>query len=365
MKRRDLLRGLGAATAAGLASPLPGQTATPLPRVPQVNGGMNVQPLRRLEANAGRTPPLIVPELVDLQVRLLYELGFQSMRITISFNRFAPDFLAAIPYVRAARALGLDVLGILVDFAGYDLAQALASERTRREVLATYVEIFDRPVAVAGPAIAAAGGIAFQVLNEPSHFLGLRPEEYVETFLAPTYRDLKRLDPALTVVSAAEVGIVDGIFPLHAMLAAGLERHCDVVAYHVYSRNYLTLLPGLTRKRLWVTESGAAGTENHLAWATETFAEIRAALPAVERIDFFQLLDFEPGRFRLYDLVRAGTGVRPLVESEALVAHYRHRVEALMAGRPHARYEDLVPDVTRYFPTEADLAAIARTSFAP
>src|SRR5262249_36049169 len=91
-------------------SPSPSPTPPPLPPLPRVNGGINVQPLRSF-APTPATGPAIQPELVDLQLRLLYELGFESMRITITYNRFSADFLAAIPYVRAARALGIEVLG--------------------------------------------------------------------------------------------------------------------------------------------------------------------------------------------------------------------------------------------------------------
>jgi hypothetical protein len=98
MDRRDFLRlGLGGLVGAGV------QTDAPVP-VPRVNGGINIQPVRRLEPDAGLTPPLILPEVVDAQMRALYELGFEHVRLTLSFDRFGPDFVAAIPYVRAARA---------------------------------------------------------------------------------------------------------------------------------------------------------------------------------------------------------------------------------------------------------------------
>jgi hypothetical protein len=110
--------------------------------LPRVNGGINVAPLRRFETNAGFTPPIIVPRLVEVQLRLIYELGFEQMRIMLSFGRFGPNFLASIPYVRAARALGIDVLGIVDQFSGLDLVLAIADLATRDEVLETYARIF-------------------------------------------------------------------------------------------------------------------------------------------------------------------------------------------------------------------------------
>ena len=81
--------------------------------MPRVNGAINVQPLRRLDPAANAIPGIEV-ELVDAQMRALYELGFAAVRITVTFSRFGENFLAAIPYVRAARALGIDVLALAV-----------------------------------------------------------------------------------------------------------------------------------------------------------------------------------------------------------------------------------------------------------
>src|SRR3990170_4766519 len=136
MDRRHFLRlGVGVFVGASIQT-------VPAP-VPRVNGGINIQPVRRLEPDAGLTPPLIVPEVVDAQMRALYQLGFEHVRLTLSFDRFGPDFVAAIPYVRAARALGMDVLGVIGQFTGYDLVQAIADPATRDEVLETYLDIFD------------------------------------------------------------------------------------------------------------------------------------------------------------------------------------------------------------------------------
>src|SRR5262245_24460828 len=166
MRRRavlGLLGGVAAAPEALLAQALPA-TSSPLPRVPRVNGAINIPPLRSLDPAADQLPN-IEPEIVDAQVRALYELGFAAIRVTVSFSRFGPDFLAAIPYVRAARALGIDVLALLADFSGYDLAQAVARPRTREEVLRTIVAIFGPGPAPAGGA-GFVGGVAWQVLNE-------------------------------------------------------------------------------------------------------------------------------------------------------------------------------------------------------
>src|ERR1700741_5393270 len=114
MQRRRFLEGLALGLPALSAH---AQPSAPLPRGPRVNGGIHLQPLRRLDATPGALP-LIEPDLVDLQLRALFALGFEQMRVSIPFERFSPNFLAAIPYCRAARALGLDVVGVMTDFGG-------------------------------------------------------------------------------------------------------------------------------------------------------------------------------------------------------------------------------------------------------
>jgi hypothetical protein len=329
-----------------------------------VNGGINIQPLRRFEDDAGFTEPLIVPELVDIQMRLLYELGFEWMRITISFAEFGPEFLAAIPYVRAARALGINVLGIIGQFGrGRDLAQALARPETREEVLRVYLSLFDDFVPPASSEVEQPGTFAVQILNEPTHFTGISPRTYVREFLAPVYNDLKSEDPQLIVVSAAAVGNADGILRTRSMLDAGLESFCDRVAYHIYDRRWIPGLAGLTSRPVWVTESGITPPERHLDWITETFDEIRNGIEGVEEIFYFQLFDKEPERFRLIDIVADPDGsFHEVMESTAAIDHFAARVAA-SGNTSRAMYRDLIPDITRYFPTDDDLAVIRSTSF--
>jgi hypothetical protein len=362
MRRRDVLGLIGGAAAAPRALLAQAPPAVPLPRVPRVNGAINIPPLRRLGAGAGPWPG-IEPDLVDAQVRALYELGFAAIRITASFARFGADFLAAIPYVRAARALGLDVLVLLADFSGYDLAQALTRARTRDEVLRTIVALFGPAPAPAG-GTGFVGGIAWQVLNEPAHFLGIAPDHYVQELLAPAYEDLKRLAPDVLVLAAAEIGNLDGIARLRHMQEAGVEAFCDRVAYHVYGTNLLPHLAGLSRKQAWVTESGATGTGNHLSWHRDVLPRIKEGIGNVERVYYYVLYEEAPRGFRLVDVQRAGDGrVEVRAESQALVQHLAQRVTDATAGAPTAAYRDLVPDIRAYFATDDDLALIAATSY--
>src|SRR5262245_52230112 len=365
MLRRRQFLGLLAAAGAPRAW---GQLPAPLPPVPRVNGGINVQPLRQLGGAPAGTHPLIDPELVELQLGAVYALGFEQLRVTLSFNRFGPDFLAAIPYCRAARALGIDVVGVMSDFAGYSLAQALLNQRSRAAVLNTYRDIFVLPtVEPASPVVARAGDFSLQVMNEPTHSLGLTPEEYVHELLRPVNTNFKLRNPDMLIASAAEVGNVEGLFRMRAMLEAGLEAHCDRVAYHVYSRRLPPLLSGLTRRPVWISESGADGTAGHLAWFRDVFPELQRSIAGVERIFFYVLFDPDPGRFRLFEVARDSSGVARLrVESRELVDHLASRVTAASGAVARAPFEQLIPDVTAYFPTQFDLDRVVEaTPFLP
>lgn len=362
MRRRQFLGLL----AAGV--PAAAQLPAGRPPVPRVNGGINIQPLRRLSGAPSSAQPLIDPDLVALQLRAVYALGFEQLRVTLSFNRFGPDFLAAIPYCRAARALGIDVLGVMSDFTGYSLAQAILNERSRAAVLNTYRDIFVLPsVEPATPAVARAGDFSLQVLNEPTHALGLAPDDYVRDLLRPVNANFKLRNPDILIVSAAEVGNVEGVYRMRAMFEAGLEAHCDRVAYHVYSSRLPPLLSGLARRPVWITESGAAPTAQHLPWVRDVFPSLRRDIAGVERIFFYVLYDTGPGRFRLFDVARDASGVARLrVESQELVDHFAARVAAASGAAPSATFEELIPDVTKYFPTQFDLDRVVEaTPFIP
>jgi hypothetical protein len=330
--------------------------------VPRVNGGINLHPLRRYDRVSDFTAPVIVAQLVDLQLRAVYELGFDAARITLSFSYFAPDFYASIAYVRALRALGIDVLGIIGEFGpGFGIARALADERIRPLVLRAYRDIFARPVEpVSG--IDRPGALAFQVLNEPANFFGLPPADYVRHALAPASRELRRIAPELPLVSAPPVGGSDGVLRLRAMIDAGMERHCDRLAVNVYETAVLPFLAPMPRLPVWVTETGIRGPDEHLAWYRESVAEIRAGLPDVERVFYYDLFDFERHGYRIIDILELNDGFESRVESPSLVEHLQRRIVDEAGPGPYVPYDDLVPDVSAYFPDDEDARIIASTS---
>jgi hypothetical protein len=353
---------LGAALVAGAGWGLAGrsfaQSALRGP-VPKVNGGVNVQPLRRFGVDAPGAQPLIDPGLVEVQLEQAYALGFDGLRITVPFADTS-NLLASLAYVRAARAVGIDAVCILTDFSGLATAQALLDARRRPELLTALVELFARPVAPAGPAVPEIGRIAFQILNEPTHFTGLAPESYVREVLRPTFTDLKRLAPEVIVVSAAEVGNTAGPLRVRAMLEAGLQDFCDRIAYHVYSEKAIGALGGNVDRLVWITESGASEGARHLPWVRDVFPRIRAGIDDVSRIFYYVLYGTEPG-FRVIDIVPGDAGGwRARDESAELLAFWRARVRAAEGGRVSATWRELVPDVTAYFATRADLRVVER-----
>jgi hypothetical protein len=327
--------------------------------VPKANGAVNVHSLRCW--GCAPSDETIDPALVTLQLSAVYELGFDGIRIPAPLSD-RNTFLSTIAYVRAARALGIDALVLLSDFSGLTLARALADDRRRQDVLRMYANIFAPPPEPVVPGMGSGGPkgvgrIAFQILNEPAGFVGLAPEVYVREVLTPCYVDLKQVSRSIIVVSAAEVGIAAGVPRMRAMLEAGLESTTDRIAYHVYSREVIPLLPGDVRAIVWVTESGNDGTAGHLPWVRDVFPEIRAHMPDVTRIFYYDLFDTTAGAYRVLNIEPEGDGFRAVVESTALHGWWTDRVRAAAAGNPLVGFASLVPDIRKYFPTPADVEA--------
>jgi len=328
--------------------------------VPKVNGAINVHPLRCLGCSA--LDDTIDPSLVALQLSAVYELGFDGIRITAPLGDLH-SLLAAIPYVRAARALGIDALVLVSDFSGLALAHALFDPNRRAAILRLYAQLFaarQLPLApeLGGLGPQGTGRIAFQILNEPVDFVGLPPAVYVQQILAPCFAELRAIDDGIIVVAAAETGNLAGPARMRAMLEAGAERVCDRIAYHVYNREAVSMLPGDVRRVVWVTESGVSGTARHLAWVREVFPEILAHVADATRIFYFDLFDLDPGGYRVLDIRLEPTGYRAAVESTALHGYWSARVAESAGGRPLVPFASLVPDVRAYFPTAADAEAV-------
>jgi hypothetical protein len=331
---------------------------------PKVNGAINVHPLRCWGcAPADET---IDPALASLQLSAVYELGFDGIRVTAPLND-KYTFLAAVAYVRAARALGIDALVLLSDFGGFTLPRALSDDQRRETVLQAYSDVFAPPPDPVVPGMGSGGPkgvgrIAFQILNEPAGSVGMAPEVYVREVLTPCYVVLKQISKSVIVVSAAEVGIGAGVPRIRAMLEAGLEATTDRIAYHVYSRDVIPLLPADVRAIVWVTESGTEGTAGHLTWVRDVFPEIKSHMPDVTRIFYYDLFEAAAGVYRILEIQPAGDGFQAIVESTALHGYWSDRVQAAAAGNPLTGFATLVPDIRLYYPTPADAEAFDRAA---
>jgi len=343
------------------ANVLPGSGLDPTPGppipVPKINRGINVHPVRCLSCAA--TDSDLVPEIVELQLEAAYELGFDGLRITAPIGD-RNTLLAAIPYVRAARAVGVDAVVVLADFSGLTFARALHDDDQRFDLLKAYAQVFGVPPAPTAPGLGGlgprgVGRIAFQILNEPAAFVGVPPDVYVQELLTPSFVDLKNIDPSILVVSAGEVGTLAGPARIRAMLEAGLERVTDRIGYHIYNRDTIPLLDDHVRAIVWVTESGTQGTAAHLPWVRDTFPEIRARIEDVTRIFYYDLYESDRGVYRILDIQRDSRGYRAVIESTDLYAFFQAEVARAAAGRPLLRFKDLVPDIHVYFSTPEDV----------
>ncbi len=321
--------------------------------IPRVNGGINIQPIRVVDPAEG-SEPIIRPELIDLQLRAIYEAGFESIRLTLSWDGLRFDLLAAIPYVRAARALGIDVLGIIGQLGfGHDLSRLLSDDETREPVLQLFVDTFAGDV-LPVPGNERRGDIAFQIFNEPTNFLGLSAGEYVRFLLRPISETLGRLSPDTQLICAAPVGLEVGLRRAAELLEYGAENYCDRMAFHVYDEDSVESLAELTQAPVWITETGIAETASHLRWVTEFVPSLESRLD-VERLFFFQPSAFSPGGHRLIALEEADGGFASRIESEALWSHYRDRAVGGLTNSEIIPYDELIPDITQYFPADEEV----------
>ena len=154
--------------------------------------------------------------------------------------------------------------------------------------------------------------IGFEIWNEPNmnrtdnSILELTnsPENYVE-MLARAYNVVKENGGKLVVGTSTTS--INQNFPASldynkAMQAAGAEQFLDIWGIHFYGKQYERVLfdggvadfvEGLSRA-VWVTESGAQGTNNQLAYGEEVWPFLIDNMPAIDRIYIYQYAEATP-----------------------------------------------------------------------
>jgi hypothetical protein len=167
------------------------------------------------------------------------------------------------------------------------------------------------------PVVSRYGGngrvIGFQVGNEPNQNnrdnqnLGLVTDAaaYVD-LLKMSHAVIESIAPAKLVITAATTAINQN-FPgsldyNRAMRDAGAQDYADIWAIHYYGKQYENLIrPGGVRdfanglsKPIWVTESGAQGVNEQLAYGEEVWPYLREKIPGIQRIYQYQFTESTP-----------------------------------------------------------------------
>lgn len=176
----------------------------------------------------------------------------------------------------------------------------------------TFVERFVRPVV---SRYRGNGRIAgWQIWNEPNMLsnpdnqlldMAENPENYVE-LLAKAHAACKSIAPNRLVVNAATTAINQN-FPgsldyNQRMVDAGIEGFLDRYAVHYYGRQFENLVRpdgvrDFLRQRaapIWVTESGAQGVNNQLAYGEQVWPYLIEQVPGIQRIYVYQFTEDSP-----------------------------------------------------------------------
>lgn len=237
-------------------------------------------------------------DLRFVRVLIAWDDGAQPSKGSAPNFNFFDGIISSIP-------AGLDALLVVT---GAPSWMSDASNWTGGDPRRTFVEEWF------GPVVARYGGngrvIGFQVWNEPNQnnrenqALGVvgDPGAYVSLLSAAAAR-VRSQAPSKLVVSAATTAINQN-FPgsldyNRAMRDAGAQDHADIWAIHYYGKQYENLIrPGGVRDFLnglrlpiWVTESGAQGVNNQLAYGEEVWPYLVEKVPGVQRIYQYQFTE--------------------------------------------------------------------------
>lgn len=215
---------------------------------------------------------------------------------------FYDDILAALPP-------GMDALVILTALPSW---MSDPANWTAGNARLTFVERWVRPVAQrygANPKV-----VGFEIWNEPNNEsfaenavadVLLSPSNYSQ-MLSAAAAVVRAEAPGKLVVSGATTAINQN-YPEtldynRDMLAAGAQDTVDVYGIHVYGKqfeNYIRdggvddFIDDLT-KEVWVTESGAQGTNSQLPYAEQIWPFLEGRIPTLGRIYQYQFVENTP-----------------------------------------------------------------------
>ena len=155
--------------------------------------------------------------------------------------------------------------------------------------------------------------IGFQVWNEPNQdntenqILGLTNSAalYVD-MLKRSSEVIRARAPSKLVVGAATTAINQN-YPTslnynRAMQDAGAQSHADIWAIHYYGRQFENVIrpggiadfTGGLSLPIWITESGAQGVNQQLAYGEQVWPFLREKIPTIQRIYVYQFTEATP-----------------------------------------------------------------------
>lgn len=173
----------------------------------------------------------------------------------------------------------------------------------------TFVESWVRKVAAR---YAGRGRVVgFQIWNEPNdpanddnivmQFVG-QPDNYVE-MLAAAHGVISGSAPSKLVVTAATTAInqnyPDSLDYNRAMRDAGAQQFASVWAVHYYGKQFENVvrnggvadfLNGLSLP-IWMTESGAQGVNEQLAYVEQAWPYLKEKIPGIRRFYYYQFTE--------------------------------------------------------------------------
>ena len=156
--------------------------------------------------------------------------------------------------------------------------------------------------------------IGWEIWNEPNMAgrrdnqilqLDSSPENFVE-LVAKSSSVAKQIAPGKFVVNGATTSINQNypgsINYNEAMRNAGITAFIDVYNIHYYGKQFENVIrPGGVQdfarsidRRIWITESGAQGSNEQLAYAEQVWPYLNDKIPTIDRIYYYQMYEATP-----------------------------------------------------------------------